>query len=135
MFIEKLFSRTKNKKNKPTILKFTEFNAQQKKVLNKEHKKLEVFKKQRENSLSLIAMAQYRKNDLDYKLKANEQRILKLNESRNRILQIKYEDEEKRQLRHINNMAEMKRKLLEKEAKKQINDQIRQNKIENVNWY
>ena len=50
MFIEKLFSRTKNRKNKPTILKFTEFNAQQKKVLDKEHKKLEVFKRQRDNS-------------------------------------------------------------------------------------
>lgn len=42
--------------------------------------------------------------------------------------------EEKRQLKHMDNMAEMKRKILEKEAKKQINDQIRQNKIENVNW-
>ena len=79
-------------------------------------------------------MAQYRKSDLDYKLKANEERILKLNESRNKILRIRHDMEEKRQLQHMNNMAEMKRKILEKEAKKQINDQIRQNKIENLNW-
>lgn len=35
----------------------------------------------------------------------------------------------------MNNMAEMKRKLLEKEAKKQIDEQIKANKIENINWY
>jgi len=29
----------------------------------------------------------------------------------------------------------MKRKLLEKEAKKQINEQINQNKVNNYQWY
>jgi len=32
----------------------------------------------------------------------------------------------------MNNMEEMKRKILEKEAKQQINEQIRQNKIGNT---
>jgi|ERR1712166_390086 len=83
LFVDKLFSRQSTKKQKPKIQNFTDFNEQQKRLLNKEHKKLEVFKRQKENSLSLIAMAQYRKSDLDYKLKVNEERIKKLNEVRN----------------------------------------------------
>lgn len=35
----------------------------------------------------------------------------------------------------MNNMEEMKRKILEKEAKQQINEQIRQNKIGNTQQF
>lgn len=35
----------------------------------------------------------------------------------------------------MNNMEEMKRKILEQEAKKQINEQIRQNKIGNTQQF
>jgi len=100
------------------------------KLFKNENKKFSQYKRFKENEIKLLVERKIKVNKLNKKNNLQEQKLIEMEQNRKTILKNKSKLEEERERRNFDQIKEMKRKILIQQAKKQIDESIREEKVQ-----